>query len=624
MATMIPDDIEEFVTEGEKAFFKFLQLVAKPDSHYTCWYLPDVSGNEPDFILYCDEVGLVIFEVKDWALRQIRGADPRQFTLELGTKTERRKNPQLQAHDYCYSVKEKIQKDGCLISPEFQGNPKIPISYGVVFPNINKHEYVEKELDKVIGPEKVFFWDDLHPQSDICSDPSGQCFLNALRGMFPPRFKFKISGTEFNRLRYILFPVVRIDLPSRAGRERYLQDSARLKMLDHNQEVFARKYDSGHRIIMGPSGSGKTLILVHKAAFLKTYNPSIKKILFVCYNITLVNYIKGLLAEKKVPMGEDGVEVLHFFELCAKITGEKLTYENEGAEFYDLILQETISRLGSNRIKYDAVLVDEGQDFSDDMLKVVTAVLNEKTNNLTIALDENQDLYHRSQTWKELGIKVRGRVHRISYCYRNTKEISQFASRLIGKPEASAEEDSQRQSTLFEDPYSYHGPRPEISQFQDLEAIADFVADTTRKLVDSGECPFSETAIIYTVKSPANSSDIHIPRMFEKALEARGILHDWVSRDHRSKRAYDVTTNRVTISTVHSAKGFDYSRVFLVGLDLIDPLNLPDEQARSMAYVGATRARYQLFIPFVHKTDLISHLLRCLDTQGQRVKSQSA
>ena len=30
MATMIPRDIEEFGTEGEKAFYKFLEGVAKP------------------------------------------------------------------------------------------------------------------------------------------------------------------------------------------------------------------------------------------------------------------------------------------------------------------------------------------------------------------------------------------------------------------------------------------------------------------------------------------------------------------------------------------------------------------------------------------------------------------
>ena len=51
MATMIPKDIDEFKTEGEKRFYRFLESVAKPDQKYTIWYLPDVEGREPDFIL---------------------------------------------------------------------------------------------------------------------------------------------------------------------------------------------------------------------------------------------------------------------------------------------------------------------------------------------------------------------------------------------------------------------------------------------------------------------------------------------------------------------------------------------------------------------------------------------
>ncbi len=236
MATMIPDDIQEFGTEGEKAFFKFVQSVAKPDSHYTCWYTPDVSGNEPDFILYCDDVGLVIFEVKDWVLGQIREADPRQFTLALGAKTERRKNPQKQARNYSDSLKDKIKKDGHLISLEFNSNAKIPISYGVVFPNIKKNRYVEKGFDKVIDSNKVFFLDDLHPMSDICSDSSGQCFLKTLKERFPPQFPFKINVDEFDRLKTILFPEVKIDLPPRVWIDPCLQDSDRLKVLDNHQE----------------------------------------------------------------------------------------------------------------------------------------------------------------------------------------------------------------------------------------------------------------------------------------------------------------------------------------------------------------------------------------------------
>ena len=48
-------------------------------------------------------------------------------------------------------------------NPFYFGNPKIPLSCGVVFPNINKYEYREKGLEKVIGNDKIFFWDDLQP-----------------------------------------------------------------------------------------------------------------------------------------------------------------------------------------------------------------------------------------------------------------------------------------------------------------------------------------------------------------------------------------------------------------------------------------------------------------------------
>jgi len=129
-------------------------------------------------------------------------------------------------------------------------------------------------------------------------------------------------------------------------------------VLDNHQEAIARKYDGGHRIIVGPSGSGKTLILVHKAALLKNYNPNIKKILFVCYNITLVNYIKRLLSDKKVALGENGVEVLHFFELCSKILGQEIVYEKEESDYYDLIVSETLSKVPGSNLKYDAILVD--------------------------------------------------------------------------------------------------------------------------------------------------------------------------------------------------------------------------------------------------------------------------
>jgi hypothetical protein len=609
MAMMIPGDIREFGTEGERTFYKFLEGVAKPDAHYLCWYTPDINGNEPDFLLYCEDVGLVIFEVKDWALRQIEEANPHQFLLRIRDKTESRKNPFQQAHDYLNSIKDKIQKDGRLIAidPAFHGNPKIPLSCGVVFPNINKYEYTEKGLEKVIGIDKIFFWDDLYPDSEICKDPSGQCFLRALKEKFPPLFPFKINVKDLNRLKEIIFPVVKIELPRRGREDICREGIERLKVLDNHQEAIARKYDGGHRIIVGPSGSGKTLILVHKAALLKNYNPNIKTILFVCYNITLVNYIKRLLSDKRVPLGENGVEVLHFFELCSKILGQEITYEKEESEYYNLIVSETLSKIPGSNLKYDAILVDEGQDFSDDMYKVVTSLLNDKTNNLTIALDEGQNIYHRKQSWKDLGIQAKGRLHRVSYVYRCTRELHEFASKFIGSNGGPPEEYS-----MFPDLYEYHGPKPQIRQFKSIGEIIEFASDKIKKLVDAGECSCSDIAILYTMKSTEDNPEIYIPRMVGKALEKKGILHNWVSEDYRSKRSYDVTTDTVTISTIQSAKGFDYSRVFMIGLDLFDPAKGSDSEIKSLAYVGITRARYELFIPYVSKSALVDSLLDCL------------
>jgi superfamily I DNA/RNA helicase len=74
----------------------------------------------------------------------------------------------------------------------------------------------------------------------------------------------------------------------------------------------------------------------------------------------------------------------------------------------------------------------------------------------------------------------------------------------------------------------------------------------------------------------------------------------------------NATTNILTISTIHSTKGFDYACVFLVGLDLLEENGWSKEQIRNMTYVAITRARYQLFVPYIKECSLINRLLKSL------------
>ncbi|MEI6215579.1 MAG: 3'-5' exonuclease [Desulfuromonadales bacterium] len=615
MPLIIPDEIEQFTTAGEEAFCLFLRRVAKPDDRYIVWYSPDINESEPDFILYNPDVGLIVFEVKDWTIDQILDVNPKKFRLRLGSKEQVKTNPHEQAKGYVHQILACIEKDGRLVSRDSKtyGKPKIPISYGVVFPNINSYEYREKITASGIIPiSKILFYDDLDQHSEL-GDPSGEPFLAAIRERFEPRFPCHISSQELNHLRQLLFPTIRVNIIERGPQDELKNHEYNIKLLDHHQEVIARRFDGGHRLVSGPSGCGKTLVLVHQAVLLKKYNPAVKRILFLCYNVTLVNYIRSLLAAQGVPFGPQGVEVLHFFDLCERLTGEKVIHENQDMDYYDIVMEDALSKQLPDSDRYDAILVDEGQDFSDLMLRVVMKCLNPKTNFLTIALDEGQDLYCQKRSWINAGINIKGRKRQLNIIYRNTREIAEFANRFRYGSALGLE--ANQQNTLFPDPRISNGPSPLLKQFGTIEKIIEHVAKEIRALVDAGTFPLSEIAVMYTTKKAASESTLTTPAMISAALDNRGILNKWLSEDYRAKRSHDITSNSVTITTIHSAKGLDFACVFLIGLDAMEPgERWAQEQIDSLAYVGITRARYQLEIPYIKKNSLIERLLPAAST----------
>ncbi len=93
---------------------------------------------------------------------------------------------------------------------------------------------------------------------------------------------------------------------------------------------------------------------------------------------------------------------------------------------------------------------------------------------------------------------------------------------------------------------------------------------------------------------------------------------------------WDDRSNAVTLMTMHSAKGLEFSIVFIVGLEeglfplsqsLSDPLALEEE--RRLFYVGATRAKQKLYFSWAHQrrryggttTSVPSRFLKEVDAQ---------
>jgi len=241
-------------------------------------------------------------------------------------------------------------------------------------------------------------------------------------------------------------------------------------------------YLSGYRILKGPSGCGKTLVLINKAFFLKRYNPKIKTILFVCFNITLVNYIRRILAEKRVPFGKNGVDVVHFYELCDRLLKDKVEFEKQDGDYFRLVLEEALES-SKNQEKYDAILIDEGQDFSDDMLRIVMNLLNPQTDSLTIALDESQNIYSTQRNWKELGIHARGRTHLLNFVYRSTKELAEYAQEFANDLHIEPVVTEPRQQKMFPDFFDFRGLPPTLKQFSDIDTVISFIAKEIELLV---------------------------------------------------------------------------------------------------------------------------------------------
>jgi len=94
---------------------------------------------------------------------------------------------------------------------------------------------------------------------------------------------------------------------------------------------------------------------------------------------------------------------------------------------------QVVEGFESKKIKspnFDAVLIDEAQDFAPTWMKVISKIIQPEQGLLFLADDPAQSLY-RFFSWREKGVNVVGRTRRLKVPYRNTFEIYQAAYQLI-------------------------------------------------------------------------------------------------------------------------------------------------------------------------------------------------
>ncbi|MDR8378654.1 restriction endonuclease, partial [Acinetobacter baumannii] len=82
--------------------------------------------------------------------------------------------------------------------------------------------------------------------------------------------------------------------------------------------------------------------------------------------------------------------------------------------------------------QYSAVLIDEGHDFKQDWLKILSGMVDSETNYLLFLYDDAQSIYQKKSsldfTLSSVGIKAQGRTTILDINYRNTQQILHFAT----------------------------------------------------------------------------------------------------------------------------------------------------------------------------------------------------
>lgn len=622
MAELIPEKIRA-TSRGEIILAETLKGLPE---NYIVYHEPYIKNKRPDFVVIGPDLGVVVLEVKDYTKQAIIAANKTEWILQVNNNIVKHLCPLTQARKYAQELNDILKKDSQLILHDgpYKGSLRFPYGYGVVFTRLTQADMVQTDLYSIISPELCLNREEIDTGNELFSMES---LLEKIQNMFAIKFNFRepLNEEEIRAIRYHLFPEVRIsarqvEVPSPHYEEKILLSLRDIKVMDLYQENLAKGLGDNHRLIRGVAGSGKTMILACRAKYLGKLNPG-WRILVLCYNISLANFIRQMIEEIEIET-ESRVEVYNFHNWGYKNWGLK----DEG------LIEELIARIKNGDVaapRYDAILIDEGQDFEPAWLRLAYTTLNPETRSFLLVEDRAQQIYYRKALSQELGISFKGRSKVLTINYRNTEQIIKFAWDFYGQ--FSSETKTSHKDDIIEIilPRSTRrrGPEPVIKQFPNFHLEARSIAREIKRLHVKEEIAYSDIGILYRIKK----LKLDYIQILKNALEKENIPTYWLSESNISKRNFQKRESTVKLSTVESAKGLEFKVVFICNLDNF-PLFLEKEIQRevSLMYIGMTRATDRLYLTFSGKSTFTEYLLETLknatgnsENKGTEVKPAS-
>ncbi|MBI1276930.1 MAG: AAA family ATPase [Anaerolineaceae bacterium] len=218
------------------------------------------------------------------------------------------------------------------------------------------------------------------------------------------------------------------------------------------------------------------------------------------------------------------------------------------------------------RQSYDAILIDEGQDFAPSWMQLTLALLK-PNGDLLICDDPSQSIFN-TYSWSQKGLSVVGRTRILQVPFRSTREISRAAHSLIEADDAlrSTEERAEPDFSSYE---LGSGPLPALMACADSVSETTFIDDKIRDLLAGGAVP-GKIAILCHAKW-------HVEQWAEWARQG------------------------IYVQNFEKIKGLEFMVVFIPHLhDAFPHSDDPDAVTvvRRKLFTAMTRARYRLVMSY--------------------------
>lgn len=573
-------------TDGERAFYNRIEQIFSEENHIIGYFEPDIGGLHPDFLLLSPKYGVIIVEIKDY-LDDYLKAVPKSGAWERLKDEEicQIENPFDQVYQYWREIKNRINK--C----KFPEDKEISIIRLVVFSKISKNSYVCKKIqDNTPNMINLCFKETLSRNDQ---------FEELISDIVP--LNLELTSDDFKLIRANIIPTCRLPTPQQADLLEYFSFEDKVKILDNEQEKLARELGEGHRLIFGVAGSGKTVILIARARILARRHPD-WKILILCYNKLLKKLLFNMLNPQDY-QADITISTFHawarsyilnstnyFYTLYKKAENNAEKEEKMTRFFKDFvpdILLQLIKSQGENKQLYDAILIDEAQDFDKSWFLPIMQLLNPEMNSLLITCDGLQGIYARKRFyWSDVGIQARGRTRRFEKSYRIPIEIGILA-----------------QATLPESLKSL------IDQFDEFISTKEFIGDhgiVEIVIFTSREEEYMKLAekIARLLKNPQEVLVLFKQNMAK--LEYKHPFFNYLKQfniEWKDLKYYSYKTPELLVGTLHGTKGLESDTIIIPELDTYN-----SSKDRQLLYVGMTRSRKKLVLSANKSTELIKSL----------------